>query len=112
MSGSFSQPRENVHVSIEEAFSSYAQAFVETFEDGNWSRLESFFSPNAVFLPGDRREFQGRQDVLNHLRQSWEIFDRLFDSRIPTVPPRAAGRHRELPHSSTSIHDRWAGRLA
>lgn len=76
-------------MSIVEAFSSYAQAYLETFEDGDWSRLESYFSPNIVFLPGDGSELRGRLDVLDHLRESWGTFDRLFDSRSVelTSPP-------------------------
>ena len=68
-------------MSIAETFFAYAQAFEATFEDDDWSRLEDFFSADAVYLPGDGKEIRGRQDVLDHLKNSVDTFDRLFDLR-------------------------------
>ncbi len=66
---------------IAEKFFAYAQAFEKTFEDDDWSRLEPFFTPNAVYLPGDGKEICGRDNLLAHLKQSLDTFDRRFDSR-------------------------------
>jgi ketosteroid isomerase-like protein len=68
-------------MSIADTYSAYAQAFEETFEDDDWSRLEPFFTPDAVYLPGDGKEIRGRQDVLDYLRNSLDTFDRQFDTR-------------------------------
>ena len=37
----------------------YAQAFEETYEDGDWSRLDQYFIADAVYLPGDGKEIRG-----------------------------------------------------
>ena len=40
-------------MSIQERFQSYADAFEETYVDDDWSRIEQFFTEDAVF-EGDR----------------------------------------------------------
>jgi hypothetical protein len=68
-------------MNIAEIFFAYAQAFEKTFMDDDWSRLEQFFTANAVYLPGDGKEIRGRRHLLDHLRSSLDTFDRRFDSR-------------------------------
>lgn len=62
-------------------FAAYAQAFEETYEDDDWSRLEPYFAPNAVYLPGDGTHSVGRDAVLETLRRSVDSLDRRFQSR-------------------------------
>jgi limonene-1,2-epoxide hydrolase len=74
-------PRENEQMSIAETFFEYAQAFEKTFKDDDWSRLERYFTPDAIYLPGNGQEMRGRENVLAYLKQSLDTFDRRFDSR-------------------------------
>jgi len=74
---------EDRYITIAEAFLEYAGAFEKTYEDDDWSRLEAFFTPDAVYLPGDGKEISGRANLLAHLRQSVDALDRRFDSRAP-----------------------------
>jgi len=62
-------------------FTEYAAAFEETFSDDNWGRLEQYFTPDAVYLPGDGTEAVGRDGVLQALRKSVDSLDRRFESR-------------------------------
>jgi len=64
-----------------ERFTAYAEAFEETLLDDDWVRLEQYFSPDAVYLPGDGNEATGRESVLQTLRDSVNSLDRKFDSR-------------------------------
>jgi len=66
---------------IGERFMAYAMAFEQTFADDDWSRLEQYFTPDAVYRTGAGEEIRGRTAVLAHLRSSLEAFDRRFDSR-------------------------------
>ena len=68
-------------MSIAKIFFEYAQAFERVFEDDDWSQLEEFFTPDAVYLPGDGKELRGRENILAHLKQSLDSFDRRFDLR-------------------------------
>lgn len=62
-------------------FEKYAAAFEETYADDNWARLEQYFTPDAVYLPGDGTEAVGRDNVLKALENSVNSLDRTFDSR-------------------------------
>jgi hypothetical protein len=62
-------------------FEEYAAAFEETYADDNWTRLEQYFTEDAVYLPGDGTEAVGRSKVLEALRNSVNGLDRNFDSR-------------------------------
>ncbi len=68
-------------MSIAKIFFDYAQAFERVFDDDDWSQLEEYFTPDAVYLPGDGKELRGRDNVFAHLKQSLDSFDRRFDSR-------------------------------
>jgi hypothetical protein len=63
----------------------YAGAFEETYEDDDWSRLEPFFTPDAAFSstggPPLGGRWEGRQNVLDQLRESVNTLDRRFDKR-------------------------------
>ena len=64
-----------------ERFNEYAEAFEETLLDDDWTRLERYFSPDAVYRPGDGTEAVGRESVLQTLRESVNSLDRRFYSR-------------------------------
>ena len=68
-------------MSIAKIFFDYAQRFERVFENDDWSQLEEFFTPDAVYLPGDGKELRGRENILAHLKQSLDSFDRRFDLR-------------------------------
>ena len=71
-----------------ERFAAYAKAFEETLLDDDWARLEQYFYPDAVYLPGDGNEAVGRESVLQTLRDSVNSLDRRFDSREWVEEPR------------------------
>jgi hypothetical protein len=68
-----------------ERYTAYAEAFEEAYESDNWSVLEQYFTPNAVYdfvaAPplGDRHE--GRATVLKDFKDAVNGFDRRFTSR-------------------------------
>jgi len=68
-----------------EVFSKYAMAFEEAVRLDDWSTVEPFFTEDVVYETigagpfSGRRE--GRQGVLDYLRQSLDGFDRRFDIR-------------------------------
>ena len=71
-----------------ERFAEFAEAFEETLLDDDWTRLEQYFSPDAVYLPGDGNEAVGQKSVLQTLRDSVNSLDRKFDSREFVEEPR------------------------
>ncbi|MCG8435127.1 MAG: nuclear transport factor 2 family protein [Gammaproteobacteria bacterium] len=62
-------------------FGAYAAAFEETLVDDDWSRLEAYFTEDAVYLPGDGTQATGRDAVLEALRDSVNRLDRKSDAR-------------------------------
>ena len=75
-------------MSILERFQAYADAFEESYEDDDWSRIEQFFTEDAVY-EGDP-DARGRDAVLAKMKNDVDTFDRKMDRRIlnlqtPTV---------------------------
>jgi hypothetical protein len=68
-------------MSILDRYRAYADAFEESFEDDDWSRIEEFFAENAVY-EGDP-DARGRDAVLAKLKGGVDAFDRRMDSRTP-----------------------------
>ena len=68
-------------MSILERYQAYAAAFEESFDDDDWSRIESYFTENAVY-EGDP-DAEGRDAVLAKLKGGVDAFDRKMDSRAP-----------------------------
>ena len=67
-----------------ERFLAYAAAFEQTCADDNWSRLEPYFTEEAVYKCDDEPlafHVEGRDAILAHLKDSMNRFDRHFDSR-------------------------------
>ena len=69
-------------MSIVDRYLAYADAFEESFEDDDWSRIESYFTEDAVY-EGEPEDAQGREAVLAKLKQGLDTFDRNMDSRRP-----------------------------
>jgi ketosteroid isomerase-like protein len=66
---------------ILERYQAYADAFEESFEDDDWSRIEQYFTEDAVY-EGDP-DAKGRAAVLAKLKTGVDNFDRRMDSRAP-----------------------------
>ncbi len=66
---------------IAERYGAYADAFEESYIDDDWSRIEEFFTDNAVY-EGDP-DAEGREAVLAKLKAGIDGFDRKMDSRTP-----------------------------
>lgn len=66
---------------IEDRYQAYADAFEESYEDDDWSRLEEYFTGDAVY-EGDP-DAEGRAAVLAKLKNGVDAFDRQMDSRTP-----------------------------
>jgi hypothetical protein len=63
-------------------FEAYAAAFEATLVDDDWTRLQQYFTADAVYLPGDGSEAVGRDRVLETLRNGVNGLDRRFDTRV------------------------------
>jgi len=67
----------------------YAEAFEEAYASDNWSKLEPFFTEDAVYefvAPAPfGGKFEGRAAVLAQFKNSVNGFDRRFDSRAVEV---------------------------
>lgn len=68
-------------MSIADRYQAYADAFEESFEDDDWSRLEQFFTEDAVYETDTNAS--GRQALLERLKSGVDGFDRKMDRRIP-----------------------------
>ena len=69
-------------MSILDRYQAYADAFEESFEDDDWTRIEPYFTENAVY-EGGPDEAVGRDAVLEKLKGGVDSFDRNMDSRTP-----------------------------
>ena len=68
-------------MTILDRYLAYADAFEESYRDDDWSRLEVYFTPGAIYEgePAAR----GRAAVLAKLKAAVDGFDRRMDSRTP-----------------------------
>jgi len=69
-------------MSIADRYQAYADAFEQSYEDDDWSRIEPFFTEDAVY-EGAPEDAVGRAAVLAKLKGGVDSFDRLMDSRTP-----------------------------
>jgi len=86
---------------IADRYQAYADAFEQTFEDDDWSRIEPYFSDDAVYAggPGDA---VGRDAVIAKLRNGLNRFDRKMDSRsLSFEPPTVDGDTLEIRWGAT-----------
>lgn len=68
-------------MSILDRYQAYADAFEESYVDDDWSRIEQYFTEDAVY-EGDP-EAVGRDAVLAKLKGGVDAFDRQMDTRTP-----------------------------
>lgn len=68
---------------LADRFSEYARAFEQSYADGDWKRLETYFREDATYRTyyGADLEAHGREAVLEQFRSDVEAFDRKFDAR-------------------------------
>jgi hypothetical protein len=69
-------------MSIADRYQAYADAFEKSYEDDDWTRIEPFFTENAVY-EGAPDDAKGRAAVLAKLKGGVDAFDRNMDSRTP-----------------------------
>ena len=65
---------------IARRFLDYAEAFETSYLDDNWSRLEDYFTEDAVYAGEPHAE--GRNAVLQKLQTAVHEFDQKMDCRI------------------------------
>jgi hypothetical protein len=76
---------------IADRYQAYADAFERSYEDDDWSRIEPYFTEDAVY-EGDPEDAVGREAVLAKLKGGVDAFDRRMDSRTPDFQtPRVDG---------------------
>ncbi len=68
-------------MSILDRYQAYADAFEESYEDDDWSRIGQYFTEDAVYE--GEPEGRGREGVLAKLKNGVDNFDRRMDSRTP-----------------------------
>lgn len=66
---------------IADRYGAYADAFEESFEDDDWSRIEEYFTEDAVYE--GEPDARGREAVIAKLKGGVDAFDRRMDARIP-----------------------------
>jgi len=69
-------------MSILDRYQAYADAFEESYVDDDWSRIEQYFTEDAVY-EGDPEDARGREAVLAKLKGGVDAFDRKMDKRSP-----------------------------
>ena len=75
---------------IADRYRAYAEAFEESLVDDDWSRIEPFFTEDAVYQ--GEPDARGRDAVLAKLKGGVDAFDRRMDSRTPDFQaPRVDG---------------------
>ncbi len=67
---------------ILERYQAYAEAFERSYEDDDWTRIEQYFTEDAVY-EGEPEDASGRAAVLAKLKGGVDAFDRRMDSRAP-----------------------------
>jgi hypothetical protein len=69
-------------------FFEYAQDFEKTFVDDDWSRLERYFEPDAVYEVRNAPfacRIEGREAIFRGIKRSLDNFDRRFAERTPAI---------------------------
>lgn len=88
-------------MSITDRYLAYADAFEQSYEDDDWTRIEPFFTEDAVY-EGGPEDAQGRAAVLAKLKGGVDTFDRNMDSRTPDFQqPTADGNTLRMNWSVT-----------
>ena len=84
---------------LTDRFREYAQAFEDACADDDWSRLEAYFTEDAVYDGGEGPDavVRGRGPLLERLKAGVDAFDRRFDTRqlrFVDEPQEQSGRVR------------------
>jgi hypothetical protein len=84
---------------LADRYCEYAQAFEDAYADDDWSRLEAFFTEDAVYDGGEGPDdvARGRGQLLERLKANVDAFDRRFDTRqfrFVDSPKEDSGRVR------------------
>jgi hypothetical protein len=68
---------------LADRYREYAQAFEDAYADDDWSRLEAYFTEDAVYDGGEGPDdvVRGRGPLLERLKAGVDAFDRRFDTR-------------------------------
>lgn len=69
------------------SFLEYAEDFEKTYDDDDWSRLERYFAPDAVYEVRNTAfacRLEGPQAILRGLKKSLDGFDRRLPKRAVT----------------------------
>ena len=67
-----------------ECFGAYAADFEQTYKDDDWSRLDRYFAPDAIYqVKGDpfTTKIQGSDAIFKGIKKSLDGFDRRFATR-------------------------------
>ncbi len=82
-------------MNIVDIFERFAADFELTAQDDDWSRLAKYLAEDATYLNvgGPDPKCEGREAILDYLKQDFANNDRRFDSRtvVALTPPTAAG---------------------
>jgi len=84
-------------MSIVDRFTAYAAAFEDAYASDDWSKLDPFFTEDAVYETFADPPFggliEGREAIKAHFKQICAAFDRRFDSRTVELltPPADRG---------------------
>jgi ketosteroid isomerase-like protein len=82
-------------MSILDRYQAYSEAFEESYIDDDWTRIEQYFTEDAVYV--GEPEANGRAAVLAKLQGAVNGFDRRMDRRIPNFqPPTVEGNTLEM----------------
>ena len=82
-------------MSIKDRYQAYADAFEESYVDDDWSRMEQYFTEDAVY-EGDP-EARGRDAVLARFKDGVDGFDRKMDTRaLDFEAPSVEGNTLEI----------------
>lgn len=68
-------------MSIADRYRAYADAFEQSYDDDDWSRIGQYFTEDAVYE--GEPDARGRDAVLGKLKTGVDSFDRRMDSRTP-----------------------------
>ena len=79
-----------------DTFKAYFDAFEQTYLDDDWERIAPYFAADVIYATADGTRLEGRNAVLEYLRNDVESLDRRFDSRAFVGEPDISGDDDEV----------------
>ena len=77
-------------MNIAERFLAYAADFEKAYADDDWSRLQQYFTPDAIYK--NEPKYPGRTALIENFKRRVDAFDRTMASRsLEFQPPSADG---------------------